>query len=262
MEHDYPKQENCTANIPDMTPISNSQADKLGEQLRVGKVDRDALQKLNEYRSSFLPAYKQVEHVLTETLGCVVTGRPSKSTIAIVEKLKRESIRLPQIQDIAGCRILVRTLRYQDRLREQIELWLPNTRVEDRRANPSNGYRALHLIPQHQSRRVEIQVRTRFQHAWAEISEKLADRFGQEVKYGKGPDFVHDFLGRLSVICTELDEIDNDKVLLSKQTVVVRAAKGAAARDAKKKMKELSARFNTKMLEAKRLIDAFNKVAP
>jgi ppGpp synthetase/RelA/SpoT-type nucleotidyltranferase len=33
---------------------------------------------------------------------------------------------------------------------------------------------------------VEIQVRTRFQHIWAEISEKYADLYGSEIKYGGG----------------------------------------------------------------------------
>jgi len=35
---------------------------------------------------------------------------------------------------------------------------------------------------------VELQVRTALQHRWAEWSEKFADEFGQDLKYGGGPE--------------------------------------------------------------------------
>ena len=34
---------------------------------------------------------------------------------------------------------------------------------------------------------VEIQVRTRWQHEWAELFEKLADRVGRGIRYGDAP---------------------------------------------------------------------------
>ena len=63
-------------------------------------------------------------------------------------------------------------------------------KIKDRRENPSHGYRAVHVIVFVNGKAVEIQVRTELQHLWAEKSEKLADSFGQEVKYGGGEELV------------------------------------------------------------------------
>lgn len=239
--------------------ISSNQADKLGEQLRCGKIDADGLQKLNAYRASFAIAYAHVENVLTEYLKLKVTGRPSNSTIAIVEKLKRETIRLTQIQDIAGCRFLVHTLSDQDVAANNAHFWLPDTDFEDRRVNPSHGYRALHLISRFQKRQVEIQIRTRFQHAWAEISEKLADMYGQEVKYGRGPEHVKDFLGQLSVACEAIDVAYDKKLSYANRTYRIRLARSQDGRRAQKQLKELTVGYSDTVNKANKLIREFGK---
>ena len=87
--------------------ISKTQIDKLGERLRVGSISDDDLRLLDEYRRSFSAAYEFVVGVISKQLGLEPTGRPAKSTTSIAEKLQRESIRLTQIQDIAGCRVVV-----------------------------------------------------------------------------------------------------------------------------------------------------------
>jgi ppGpp synthetase/RelA/SpoT-type nucleotidyltranferase len=242
--------------------LSNAQADKLGDRLRDGEIDQEALELLNEYRSSFREAYSQVERALTETLECRVTGRPSKSTVAIVEKLKRETIRLTQIQDISGCRILVRTISDQDELARRIVFWLPTSEPEDRRIKPSHGYRALHLIPRVYGRRVEIQIRTQYQHAWAEISEKLADMYGQEVKYGKGPEKVTTFLSSLSGACEEIDGIFDRKNQIIRRSVNVRAAKVPAGKVAKKQIKELNGQLVDAIARANKLLKSFGATSP
>ncbi len=68
------------------------------------------------------------------------------------------------------------------------------TTIIDRREQPSHGYRAGHVIARPNVLPIEIQVRTRLQHLWAEISEKLADRLGIDVKYGGGPDIARQSL--------------------------------------------------------------------
>jgi ppGpp synthetase/RelA/SpoT-type nucleotidyltranferase len=60
-------------------------------------------------------------------------------------------------------------------------------RVVDRRAEPVQGYRAVHVIVFPQGIPIEIQVRTRWQHEWAELVEKLADRVGRGIRYGEPP---------------------------------------------------------------------------
>src|SRR5262249_6201107 len=58
----------------------------------------------------------------------------------------------------------------------------------DRRSRPSHGYRAVHCIARFEGKSIEIQVRSRLQHLWAEVSERLSDKVGIELKYGSGPD--------------------------------------------------------------------------
>jgi hypothetical protein len=57
----------------------------------------------------------------------------------------------------------------------------------DRRIEPSQGYRAVHVIVYPDGVPVEIQVRTRWQHEWADMFEKLADLIGRGIRYGQPP---------------------------------------------------------------------------
>ncbi|WP_371282773.1 hypothetical protein [Dokdonella sp.] len=127
-----------------------------------------------------------------------VTGRPSKSTSAILDKLRRESSRLSQIQDIAGCRIIVDDIPKQNRAVDALNAFLTSPRIVDRRANPTHGYRAVHLVANMSGRFVEVQVRTLPQHLWAEISEKMADTIDSRIKYGEGDGEALKFLRSLS----------------------------------------------------------------
>jgi ppGpp synthetase/RelA/SpoT-type nucleotidyltranferase len=93
------------------------------------------------------------------------------------------------MQDIAGVRVVRdMDLIQQRRLVTQISQRLPVVRIDDRCQNPSFGYRALHLIAVVDGCPVEIQVRTAVQHAWAEVSEKLGDLWGRQIRYGGEPD--------------------------------------------------------------------------
>ena len=196
--------------------LSNSQIDKIGARLRTDDIDADCLRKLEDFRSMYVSAYRHVEDMLENKIGLPITGRPSKSTVAIVEKLKRETIRLNQIQDIAGCRVLVNELAEQDDLVESLLVLFAEVEVDDKRREPTNGYRAVHVIVWKDGRPVEIQVRTRLQHAWAELSEKIADEHGHEIKYGKGDDRARVFLMRLSAATEELEKLRHrHRVLLT-----------------------------------------------
>jgi ppGpp synthetase/RelA/SpoT-type nucleotidyltranferase len=198
--------------------LTNSQIDKIGDKLRKDEIDADCLRKLEVFRGLYASAYKYVEDMLENKVGVPITGRPSKSTVAIVEKLKRETIRLNQIQDIAGCRVLVNGLAEQDNLVESLLILFPEVEVDDKRRISTNGYRAVHVIVWKDGRPVEIQIRTRLQHAWAEISEKVADDHGHEIKYGKGDESAREFLAKLSNATEKLEQIRHrHRVLLSRK---------------------------------------------
>ncbi|MDE2181227.1 MAG: hypothetical protein KGJ40_10350, partial [candidate division NC10 bacterium] len=72
--------------------------------MREDSLTESDLRILDEYRRSFEGAYETVVRTLRDELHLEPTGRPAKSTSSLIEKLRRESIRLSQVQDIAGCR--------------------------------------------------------------------------------------------------------------------------------------------------------------
>ncbi|HEV2755682.1 MAG TPA: hypothetical protein VG318_07880 [Actinomycetota bacterium] len=165
---------------------SNSQLDRLGERLRSGDApSRDDLRLLQQFRAAHTPALTVVEAEL-QRLGFSPTSR-TKTPGTIIDKLVRETTRLTSIQDIAGTRIVPDvTLDEQDAIVSKIAARLGG-KVYDRRETPSHGYRAVHLVARVQTRRVEVQVRTPLQHLWAEVMERVADRFGRGIRYGEMP---------------------------------------------------------------------------
>ena len=105
------------------------------------------------------------------------------------DKLRRQPTKLSRIQDIAGVRIVQdMDLNEQDAIVRALTAEFRPVRVTDRRLVPSFGYRAVHVVVRVGRCWCEIQVRTSQQHLWAEIVERLADRWGRQIRYGGQPD--------------------------------------------------------------------------
>jgi putative GTP pyrophosphokinase len=185
--------------------LSKTQVDKLGDRLRKAEVPTDDdLRLLSDFREDRRAAMDAVGAGLAEIVG-LVPARRLKTINSIVDKLRRESARLSQIQDIAGLRIVRDMTRSeQDSLVERIVARFPDSKVFDRRAQPSHGYRAVHVIVAADRQLVEIQVRTALQHQWALLVERFASAWGQQIKYGEEPDHPSQVVGitesRASVI--------------------------------------------------------------
>lgn len=166
--------------------MTKAQIDRLGNRLRDGSPSDDDLRLLDAYRRSFLPAYEEVTSRIRSSLALEPSGRPAKTIASISDKLRRETIRLSQIQDIAGCRIVVDGgLEEQDQVTSRLQQLFSEAAIVDRRVHPSHGYRAVHVIVNLQGRLVEVQVRTLLQHVWAELCEKIDDAY-PGTKYGRG----------------------------------------------------------------------------
>lgn len=165
---------------------------------------------LDEYRRSFGPSYQEVTRVLRERLRLEPTGR-TKSNISILQKLRREqSIRLTQVQDIEGCRVVVADYEAQEIHVLGITSLFAEANVIDRRARPSHHYRAVHIVVAVLRRPVEIQVRTALQHLWAELSEKLADEMNDPtIKYGGGSALVQKLLAGASQRVAEIELLES-----------------------------------------------------
>lgn len=192
-----------------MTTLSKTKIDRLGDRLRKGLPSEDDLKLLDEFRRSFGEAYDTVVRTIREQLNLEPTGRPAKSTSSLIEKLHRESIRLTQVQDIAGCRVVVvPDVAEQDRVIASLRAAFPHASVVDRRLNPSYGYRAVHVITHISGKAIEIQVRTPLQHLWAEFSEALSDEFDPAIKYGGGEDRFRQILTATSASVAELETFE------------------------------------------------------
>ncbi len=167
-----------------MKAPSKSDVDQLGETLKHTPVSEASLIALDEFRLTFGTAIDQVRRALNEHCGVQCTLRPSKSTPSIIAKLIRQpTLRLTQIQDIAGLRVIVKDYAEQDALRDKVVALYPDCKIYDRREKPSFGYRAVHVVVKVEGCLVEVQIRSEFQQVWGQVSEKFADIAGHFVKY-------------------------------------------------------------------------------
>lgn len=174
-------------------PISGNQLDKLGKRLAEHAVISEEDYELLARVAEFYQAVTDKVQDRLQALGFEPTTRGFKSTGTLVDKLRRTHLSLKDIQDLGGARIVIDGDRLaQDRAVERIMRAFqdcPKPPLEiDRRDKPSHGYRAVHVIVYEDSTPMEIQVRTKLQDAWAQISEKLGDLWGRGLRYGAGPD--------------------------------------------------------------------------
>lgn len=192
---------------------TRAHTDRLGDELRSGNIDASVLTELEAFRNSFGTAYTHVCGRL-RALNYDVTGRPAKSTGAIIDKLKRQPSRLSQMQDIAGCRVIVDDMFYQRRALLAMETYLDGPQIFDRRSKPSHGYRAVHLVASVNGQKVEVQLRTRLQHLWAEISERFADVVDPGLKYGVGDPEALRFLAVISETIAGIEDAEGRRFQL------------------------------------------------
>jgi ppGpp synthetase/RelA/SpoT-type nucleotidyltranferase len=173
--------------------MSGRRMNLLGERLASSEpiTDEDyAL--LGQVAEDYQAVLDRVEEKL-QALGYQATTRV-KTTGTLVEKLRRSPhLRLKAIHDVAGARIVIDGGRWeQNRVVERIVQDFegcpkPPERI-DRRENPSHGYRAYHVVVYEDGIPVEVQIRTKLQDTWAQITEKLGDAWGRGLRYGQGPD--------------------------------------------------------------------------
>jgi ppGpp synthetase/RelA/SpoT-type nucleotidyltranferase len=193
--------------------------DRLGDRLRKGKAAEGDFRELDAYRRSFAESYEEVVAIVRNVTQLEPTGRPAKSTTSIIEKLRRETIRLSQMQDIAGCRLVVPNVPAQNEVVDRLKGALPKAVVVDRRKQPSFGYRAVHIIATAGNKPVEIQVRTELQHLWAQWSEKLSDVLDPAIKYGGGDSDTQNALSEISRTVASYEDLELEPVaqLVAKQ---------------------------------------------
>ncbi|WP_310630673.1 RelA/SpoT domain-containing protein [Paraburkholderia sp.] len=144
-----------------------------------------------------------------------------KRANSIVAKLRRfPKMRLTQMQDIGGCRAVLSTLADVETLRESFK----NSKIKHRLVNEKDyitnpkpdGYRGIHLVYRYVSDRketynnhsIEIQIRTKLQHAWATAVETVSTLIGQGLKAHQGDQVWLDFFSLVSAAFAILEGVN------------------------------------------------------
>lgn len=209
------------------TPLfSRNQVDRAGFAIsgKIDNVDLDwAIEVINNWRSSHsyplinfhINLRQKVRNIQNE----IIVAQRIKRIESIVAKLQKYSTQLTQMQDIGGCRAVLNSpskvndlLASYKRSRFNHTLKSQKDYISDPKAD---GYRGHHLIFQYQSLpnqitsydklRIEIQIRTKLQHAWATAVEAVGIFTGQALKSNQGD---KDWLRLFSLMSGEIAAIE------------------------------------------------------
>ena len=193
--------------------ISNSQITKLGDRLRDHHILDDDLTMLDAFRQTYSEideqAYQVIRDALTSSAGWTSTKRKRKTQQSIVDKLRRQpKLRLPQMQDIAGCRIVLQGgTQHADTINATLLNAFEQQQWEvESKSRHVHSYHAIHIIIKVNKKYYEIQLRTYAQDVWANLIESLSDE-KNTLKYG-GSEQEQPLMNQLKRLSENFAEID------------------------------------------------------
>lgn len=232
--------------------ISKSKIDRAGVILSdtSRKYDEVSLEMdyiFEEYRKSHLEPLTRLTLELQGWMrsfgGGYFIAQRLKRRPQILRKLRRLSVRLTQLQDIGGCRIIVDSNADVGRLVNYIRGNLQDSgfakvlRETDYRelGRDDTGYRAFHFVLEKSGAKLELQVRSRIQHYWSESIERTSVIYGKRLKEKEGDpeviDYFKVFSNALHSIEIEHDiprhaEIDLERRRLLAEAIILQASAG------------------------------------
>jgi hypothetical protein len=133
-----------------------------------------------------------------------VIAQRTKRLVSIAIKLDRQpKMKLTQMQDVGGCRAVMKSIaavRALDKFyADESEMKHELSSRDDYILHPrDSGYRGIHLVYRYHSDRknsqawnglkIELQLRSLYQHAWATAVETVGTFIGQALKSSRGPE--------------------------------------------------------------------------
>ena len=186
------------------TQFTDDEVDALGERLRHG-ADLDVREEygvymryLNELRVGLLAELRELAPSYE------VNSRLKRLETVAAKLRRRPDLRLSQMPDVVGCRVIVPNRAAQVATVESLARAYDVRELDDKSDAPKFGYRAVHLDIRYGEIHAEIQVQTRNQHLWQTVSE-LAAGFDIAIKYGGGHPEVIRVLLELSELAGQCD---------------------------------------------------------
>lgn len=167
------------------------------------------------------PMYRIKNEAFAKIKACKVKGLPVarlKRMRSVRRKLATISTKLDQIQDLGGCRIILPSIADANALIARFRGHAVHTLHNEKSyiTEPKlGGYRSHHMIFKFKgsqdtevfnNRRIELQIRTQLQHAWATAVEAVGYMRGEELKSGKGNE---DWLRLFDLMSAELAMVEN-----------------------------------------------------
>jgi len=185
---------------------SRERVTKAGEAIRQGRdtgADRDVVERWRYAHRSVINTFQAI--LRTRTRGTnIVVGQRHKRRLTIVDKLQRlPKMQLGRMDDVAGCRLIfediasltafranLHTARFKHRMRNSPEKY-------DYILHPkTSGYRGIHDVYEYDVNSeagkdykglyIELQYRTRVQHAWATAVELVGHLTENKPKFDHG----------------------------------------------------------------------------
>ena len=195
---------------------SKSRINRAGSELAANPGSYTALRQVQCYRlfrASGFPTVFELTLPILSGVNTRVAGR-LKRLPSIVRKMGRNSVvDLAQLVDLVGLRIICESLQDADRVCAALSDLEHHKKTINYVAEPrESGYRSRHCILKIEqtwpatseiaSFEVEVQVRTWWQHLWAQVSEG----FGEQVKEGGGSTKIRSYLKELGSALAEVEE--------------------------------------------------------
>lgn len=189
--------------------LSRKQITNAGQVLASESENKsEAYRIVEQWRAAHSYPLRAIHTVLTRNARIVnryaLTSGRLKRMESIALKLKRQKgkMDLTQMNDVAGCRAVLWGIGEVPRVVARLEkIFVPSgpfkPRLYDYIQSPKpDGYRGIHLAVQYQSKnpahaswrgkRVEIQIRSTLQHAWATAVEAVDLFANEKLKLGQG----------------------------------------------------------------------------
>ena len=207
------------------THFTDDEIDALGERLRQGwsATDREAYRDYQGQLDALRENLESELHLLAPD--AEIASRTKRFETVAAKLQRRPDLSLSQVTDLAGCRIIASGRAEQQAVVARLLATYDVQQVDDKSDSPKFGYRAVHFDIRYRGQLMEIQVQTRNQFRWQQVSEQAAG-YDISIKYGGGHPAVNDALLELSELAwrCDLDGVDLSESAVAQTRNVITSA--------------------------------------